>query len=237
ALLFGIAFYGDRRAAAGRSLIGNPYVYALSLGVYATAFSFYGAVGRAANTGVAIVAMSLGPTLYAALGWMLLRKIIRISQANRITSIADFIGWRYGKSSLLAAMVTVVALVGMIPYVALQLKAVADSYAVLAQFPELAPPAPNAPLITEDAAFYVAVLLAAFAMLFGTRHLDASERHEGMVAAIAFESIVKLTALFAVGLFVVYGIYDGFSDIFARATTVPELRRLITFDATPGGAA
>src|SRR5437764_3832380 len=237
ALLFGLAFYGDRRAAAGRSLIANPYVYALSLGVYATAFSFYGAVGRAANTGVAIVAMSLGPTLFAALAWMLLRKMIRISQANRITSIADFIGWRYGKSSLLAAMVTIVVLVGMIPYVALQLKAVADSYAVLAQFPELAPPAATAPVILGDTAFYVASALALFAMLFGTRHLDASERHEGMVAAIAFESIVKLAALLAVGAFVVYGIYDGFGDVFERAAASTELRRLLTFDATPGGAA
>jgi len=237
ALLFGIAFYADRRAAAGRSLIANPYVYALSLGVYATAFSYYGAVGRAANTGVAIVAMSLGPTLYAALGWMLLRRMIRISHANRITSIADFIGWRYGKSSLLAAMVTIVALVGVIPYVALQLKAVADSYAVLAQFPELAPPSPRAPAPIEDTAFYVAAVLALFAMLFGTRHLDASERHEGMVAAIAFESIAKLAALLAVGVFVVYGINDGFTDIFARAAASPELRRLLTLDATPGGAA
>ncbi|HEY2816411.1 MAG TPA: ATP-binding protein [Casimicrobiaceae bacterium] len=237
ALLFGIAFYGDRRAAAGRSLIANPYVYALSLGVYATAFSFYGAVGRAANTGVAIVAMSLGPTLFAALGWTLLRKMIRISQANRITTIADFVGWRYGKSSLLAAMVTIVALVGVIPYVALQLKAVADSYAVLAQFPELSPPSPRAPAVLEDTAFYVASVLALFAMLFGTRHLDASERHEGMVAAIAFESIVKLAALLAVGIFVVYGIYDGFGDVFMRAGASPDLGRLLTVEATPGGAA
>ena len=237
ALLFGIAFYGDRRAAAGRSLIGNPYVYALSLGVYATAFSFYGAVGRAAHAGVAIVAMSLGPTLFAALGWLLLRKMIRISQANRITSIADFIGWRYGKSSLLAAMVTIVALIGVIPYVALQLKAVADSYAVLAQFPDLSPPSPRAPALVEDAAFYVAALLALFAMLFGTRHLDASERHEGMVVAIAFESIVKLAALLAVGGYVVYGVYDGLGDVFARAAATPELRRLLTLEATPGGAA
>jgi signal transduction histidine kinase len=235
ALLFGIAFYGDRRAAAGRSLIASPYVYALSLGVYATAFSFYGAVGRAANTGVAIVAMSLGPTLYAALGWMLLRKMIRISQANRITSIADFIGWRYGKSSLLAAMVTLVALVGVIPYVALQLKAVTDSYAVLAQFPELARVSAVTPSISEDTAFYVALLLVVFAMLFGTRHLDASERHEGMVAAIAFESVVKLVALLGVGVFVVYGIYDGFGDIFTRAAASAELRHLLTLEATPGG--
>ena len=237
ALLFGIAFYGDRRADAGRSLIANPYVYALSLGVYATAFSFYGAVGRAANTGVAIVAMSLGPTLFAALGWTLLRKMIRISQANRITSIADFVGWRYGKSSLLAAMVTIVALVGVIPYVALQLKAVADSHAVLAQFPELAPPSPRAPAMLEDTAFYVASVLALFAMLFGTRHLDASERHEGMVAAIAFESVVKLAALLAVGSFVVYGIYDGFGDVFMRAAASADLGRLLTVEATPGGAA
>ena len=227
----------SRSGATGAPRIRNPYVYALSLGVYATAFSFYGGVGRASQIGVGIVALSLGPTLYAALGWMLLRKMIRISQAYRITSIADFIGWRYGKSSVLAAMVTIVALIGVIPYVALQLKAVADSYAVIAQFPELGAPVLHGPALVEDTAFYVATLLALFAMLFGTRHLDASERHEGMVLAIAFESIVKLAALLAVGVFVVYGIYDGFGDVFTRAAEAPELRRLLTLAAAPGGAA
>ena len=236
ALLFAVAFYGDRRAAAGRSLIANPYIYALSLGVYATAFSFYGGVGRAANTGVAIVAISLGPTFFAALAWVLLRKMIRISKANRITSIADFIGWRYGKSSLVAAMVTVVVLVSVIPYVALQLKAVADSYAVLAQYPDMSVSS-LAPSVVEDTAFYVAALLAIFAMLFGTRHLDASERHEGVVAAIAFESLVKLAALLAVGVFVCYFMYDGLGDVFTRAQAMPDLQRLLTLQATPGGAA
>jgi len=237
ALLFAVAHYGERRAASGRSLVSNPYVYTLSLAVYATAFSFYGGVGRAAETGVAIVAVSMGPTLYAALAWLVLRKMIRISKANRITSIADFIGWRYGKSSLLAAVVTLVAIVGVVPYVSLQLKAIAESYAVLAQYPEFALPAANPPPMPEDTALYAAVALAAFAMLFGTRRLDVTERHEGMVAAIAFESLVKLSALVAVGAFVVWSIHDGLGDVFARADALPELRRLVTLEATPGNAA
>ena len=122
-VLFAIARYGDQRADAGRSVINNPYVYALSLGVYCTAWTFYGSVGRAATTGVGFLPIYLGPTLAIALWFFVLRKIMRISHVNRITSIADFIASRYGKSSLLGGLVTVVAVAGIVPYIALQLKA------------------------------------------------------------------------------------------------------------------
>src|SRR5450631_1887529 len=131
ALLFAIAFYGDRRAAQGRSIISNPYIYALSLSVYATSWTFYGSVGRAAQTGVEFLPIYLGPTLVATLWWLVLRKMIRISKENRITSIADFIAWRYGKSGALAALVTVVATIGVTPYIALQLKAVSSSVGII----------------------------------------------------------------------------------------------------------
>src|SRR5512134_411947 len=131
-LLFAIAFYADKRADAGRSLIANPYVYALSLGVYATSWTFFGSVGRAAANGIGFLPIYLGPTLVAVVFWLVLRKIVRISRANRITSIADFIASRYGKSAALAGLVTVIAVVGIVPYIALQLKAVSHSVALLA---------------------------------------------------------------------------------------------------------
>src|SRR5215207_4220325 len=139
-LLFAIAYYGDRRAAAGRSVIASPYVYALSLAVYATSWTFYGSVGRAAHTGIGFLPIYLGPTLMFALGLLVLRKIIRISKANRITSIADFVASRYGKSALLGGLVTVIAVIGIVPYIALQLKAISNSFNLLLQHPDVASP-------------------------------------------------------------------------------------------------
>jgi len=170
-----------------------------------------------------------------ALWWLVVRKIIRISKTHRITSLADFVSSRYGKSALLAGLVTIIAVVGIVPYIALQLKAISGSYTILATHPDLALGGPRvvAPF-AHDTAFWVALLLAIFAILFGTRHLDASERHEGMVAAIAFESIVKLVAFLAVGAFVTYGMYGGMGDLFARAAEHP---RLSTLFAPLSGAA
>jgi Na+/proline symporter/nitrogen-specific signal transduction histidine kinase len=215
--LFAIAYWADQRADRGRSVIANPVVYALSLSVYATSWTFYGSVGRAASDGVGFLPIYIGPTLVACLFWVVLRKMVRISKVNRINSIADFIGARYGKSGGLAALVTVIAVIGIVPYISLQLKAVAASFALLTRAPEAgAVTAAVAPLFA-DKAFWVAILLAAFAILFGTRHLDAAERHEGMVAAIAFESLVKLAAFLAVGFFVTFGLFNGFGDLFAKA--------------------
>ena len=228
-LLFAIAYYGDRAAAAGRSLIANPYVYSLSLAVYATAWTFYGSVGRAASSGIGFLPIYLGPTVMAALWWIVLRKIIRIAKDNRLTSLADFISSRYDKSAALAGLVTVIALVGVTPYISLQLKAISTSFDVLRGYPAiLATAQPAASSILDDTAFYVALILAAFTIVFGTRHLDAAERHEGMVAAIAFESLVKLLAFLAVGVFVTYGLYDGFADLFARAAQAPEIAAVFT---------
>lgn len=228
-ILFAIAWMADRRADQGRSLIANPTVYALSLAVYCTTWTFYGSVGRAAATGIGFLPIYLGPTLMMTLGWFVIHKIIRVAKANRITSIADFVASRYGKSQLLGGLVTVIAVVGVIPYIALQLKAVSNSFTILVGMPETAalPVAGQVPLL-QDSALYVAMIMAAFTILFGTRHLDATERHEGMVAAIAVESVVKLVAFFAVGLFVTYGLFNGIGDIFDRAREAPQLARLLT---------
>ena len=234
-VLFAIAAYGDKRADQGRSLIANPYIYALSLAVYCTSWTFYGSVGRAATSGIGFVAIYLGPTLMAALWWFLLLKMIRISKANRITTIADFIASRYGKSHVLGGLVTIIAVVGIIPYIALQLKAISVSFAII-----LAPgglPAANEAtrVFTSDNTFYIALLLAAFTIFFGTRHLDATERHEGLVAVIAFESVVKLVAFLAVGIFVTWGMYDGFADIFNRAREYPQWHALMSVVGESGG--
>ena len=234
-LLFAIAYYGDKRADAGRSIIANPYIFALSLAVYCTTWTFYGSVGRAATSGIGFLPIYLGPTLMAALWWYVMLKIIRISKQNRITSIADFIASRYGKSQMLGGLVTIIAVVGIIPYIALQLKAISNTFSIIMQVPGKALiDEHGAPLFLGDNTFYIAMLLAAFTILFGTRHLDATERHEGLVAAIAFESLVKLLAFVAIGLFVTFWIYDGFGDIFNRASQVPELGALLTFGEAAG---
>ncbi|BAU47212.1 histidine kinase [Sulfurifustis variabilis] len=236
-LLFAVAYYGDKRADAGRSIIANPYIYTLSIAVYCTAWTFYGSVGRAAGTGVGFLPIYLGPTLMVALWWLVLRKIIRIAKFHRITSIADFVGSRYGKSTVLGGLVTIIAVVGILPYISLQLKAVSTSFHVIRHHPETAMPHTAAVPLWGDTALYVALLMAAFTILFGTRHIDATERHEGMVAAIAFESIVKLVAFLAVGIFVTFALFAGPADLFARAAASPELARLMTLEGLPGGVA
>ena len=236
AILFAIAFYGDKRADEGRSIIANPYIYALSMAVYATSWTFYGSVGKAATSGVGFLPIYIGPTLMAALWWLVLRKMIRISKTNKITTIADFIASRYGKDSVLGSLVTIIAVIGIIPYIALQLKAVSNSFTILLHYPTiLMPEKLQAVSIAGDTALYVSLFLAAFAIFFGTRHLDAAERHEGMVIAIAFESLVKLLAFIAVGIFVTFGIYDGFGDIFTRVADDATLNNLLTLNNNADG--
>jgi len=224
-LLFAVASFGNRRGAQGRSVIDNAWVYALSMAVYCTAWTYFGSVGRAASAGIWFLPIYLGPTLAMVLAWMVVRKMLRIAKSYRITSIADFIGSRYGKSPTLAGLVTLITVVGIVPYIALQLKAVSVGYAVMTT--PLGQAMPAQENWWNDSTLYFALALAAFTVVFGTRRLDASERHEGMVAAIAFESIVKLLAFMAVGLFVTYGLFDGMGDIFARARAVPELAALL----------
>jgi Na+/proline symporter/signal transduction histidine kinase len=227
-LLFAIAHYADRRAEAGRSVIANPYVYALSLAVYATAWTFYGSVGRAAHDGVGFLPIYIGPTLMIALWWIVMRKILRISRQNRITSLADFIASRYGKSALLGGAVTVIAVVGIVPYISLQLKAVSNSFTIVLHYPEIIMPAKHGVTpVLQDTALWVAMILAVFTILFGARHLHSAEHHEGMVAAVAFESMIKLLAFLAIGAFVTFGVYDGFGDVFGRAAADAKLRPLL----------
>ncbi|MBI5074631.1 MAG: histidine kinase [Nitrospirae bacterium] len=233
-ILFAVAYYGDKRADTGRSIISNPYIYTFSIAVYCTGWTFYGSVGRAASTGVGFLPIYLGPTLAATIWWLVLRKIIRLSKINHITSIADFVSSRYGKSSVIGGLVTVISVVGIMPYIALQLKAISTSFNVLFYYStekagELS--------LGHDTALYVALILAVFSILFGTRHIDVTERHEGMVAAIAFESIVKLLAFSAVGIFVTFVLFDGPADLFKQASLMLDTTKQTDMDSMPGGYA
>ncbi|MBU8977037.1 hybrid sensor histidine kinase/response regulator [Lysobacter sp. MMG2] len=193
-VLFAVAYFGDQRETTPRARWLRPAVYSLALAVYCSSWTFYGAVGTAARTGLGFLPIYLGPLLMLAFGWRILERLVLISGEHRIVSIADFLSSRYGRAPGLAALVAAVALTAAVPYVALQFKAVAMSVEVLADVPS------DAGLLS-DPAFYVALLLAAFAILFGTRQIDATEHHRGMVLAIALESLVKLLAFLAIGLF------------------------------------
>jgi Na+/proline symporter/nitrogen-specific signal transduction histidine kinase len=230
-LLFGLAYYADRREALKRSLVKHPAVYALSLAVYCTAWTYYGSVGRAAESGLGFLPIYLGPAILAPLWWVLLRKIILISKAQRITSIADFISARYGKSSWLGAVAALIAVVGIIPYISIQLKAIATSFDLLASEGAARPMHAELPFYL-DSACYIAIALAAFTILFGTRKLDPNERHGGLVAAIAFESLIKLLAFLLVGIYVTYFVFGGFSDIFIQALAQPATAGLFDLESS-----
>ena len=216
--LFAIAHWADRREAAGRSVIASPTIFALSLGVYCTTWTFYGSVGRAATLGIGFLPVYLGPTLLMLLAPLVLRKILRIAKAQRITSIADFLASRYGHSPLLGGLVALTATVGVTPYIALQLKAVAVSFDALTGG-GLGPA--EGPFL--DHGFLIAAVMALFAIVFGARQIDAAEHHPGMVAAIALESLVKLVAFLAVGLFVVWGFTTGWKACSMRQPPAPAL--------------
>ena len=226
-LLFAVAHWAEGRAARGRSVIAHPTVYALSLAVYCTAWTFYGSVGRATENGLGFLPIYLGPTLMAFLWGSFLLKMVRVSKAERITSIADFIASRYGKSQALGGLVTVIAVIGLVPYVALQLKAIDWSFSILIAYPQVRMPPAGGKPFWGDTAFIAALFLAAFAILFGTRHLDASERHEGLVAAIAFESLVKLLAFLAIGLFVTLSVLGLGGTPLPPIGETPPLRPLL----------
>lgn len=215
-LLFAIAWYSERSASRGKKLSSNPYIYALSLAVYCTAWTYYGSVGRAATNGLEFLAIYIGPSLVAPLWWVVMRKIIRISKVQHISSIADFISSRYGKNITLGGVVTVFCLLGILPYTSIQIKAVANSFDIL-QYSEFSQNLIYSPFY-QDTAFYVALGLALFTVLFGTRDVEATAKHEGMVMAVAFESVFKLLAFITVGVFVTYFIYDGFADLFTQAS-------------------
>ncbi|MFA5940129.1 MAG: PAS domain-containing hybrid sensor histidine kinase/response regulator [Sinimarinibacterium sp.] len=216
-VLFAIAYWGDRRAARASGPTARPWTYSLALAVYCTSWTFYGAVGRAAESGWDFLPIYLGPMLVFLLGAPLLERLLQLCRRHNITSVADFIGARYGRRQQLASLVTVIAVIGILPYLALQLKAVAVSMDVL-----VAPGSRSVGWLS-DGALVTAILLAVFAILFGTRQVSSRENHHGLVLAVAFESIVKLAAFLVVGLYAAYGVFGGLGDAVAAALSQPKV--------------
>lgn len=230
--LFAIAHYGDTR---GRNLMRGrlrPTIYALTLAVYCTSWTFLGSVGLASRSGFDFLPIYLGPLIGILIGLPLIARITNIAKSQRITSVADFIGSRYGKSSKVAGMVAIIAVVGTIPYIALQLKAISSSLEIIVFREQGVPMTQGFPLI-GDLALLVTFVLAAFAIAFGTRHIDATEHQDGLMLAVAAESLVKLIAFLAVGIFVVFWMFDGFDDLFAKAKAFPPAARVLSTGPDP----
>ena len=219
--LFALAWGGDRFLSGSREG-GRPVIYALSLAVYCTSWTFFGSVGRAASTGYDFIPVYIGPILMFAIGWPLVLRIVRLAKSQNLTSVADFMAARYGKSQLVAA---VVAVAGTLPYIALQLKAIAVSIETMLGGNPLVPIVmPSIGFL--DTAFMITVVLAAFAILFGTRHIDATEHQDGLILAVAAESMFKLGAFLAVGVFVVFSMFGGLDEFMANARISPHVQAI-----------
>lgn len=218
-LLFLVASYGDRMRRFGRAGRARRLIYPLSLAIYCTSWTFFGSVGSASRSGYEFLTIYIGPVLMIGLFAPLLARVVRLAKAHNITSIADFIAARYGKSQAVAATVALIAIVGMVPYIALQLKAVSFSLETI-----IAHSMPDADAVRPllgDMALYVAMSMAVFAVLFGTRHIDATEHQDGLMLAVATESIVKLVTFLAVGTFVTFWMFDGPGELFGQAMQSP----------------
>jgi len=226
-ILFAVAYYGDHLAAKRPSRRDRPTIYALSLAVYCTSWTFFGSIGLSARTGLDFLPVYVGPILVLALGAPLISRIIRIAKSQNITSVADFLAARYGKSASLAAVVTVLIVMGTLPYLSLQLEAVSVSVKTM-----LGPANPlnadSAPPDHIDIAFIIAVLMAVFAILFGTRHIDATEHQEGLMLAIAMESVVKLFAFIIVGAYITFAMMGGLGPLLDRAAADPQVSELFS---------
>jgi Na+/proline symporter/signal transduction histidine kinase/ActR/RegA family two-component response regulator len=230
AALFGVAWFGDRRAERGRPK-ERPLLYALAISVYCTSWTFFGSVGVASRSGLDFLPIYIGPILLFTIGYPVLRRIIRVSKTERITSVADFMGARYGKNQAVAVVTALIALTAALPYIALQLKAISSSVAIMVPGVRDIATLP----IFGDLALFVAAALALFAILFGTRHADATEHQDGMVLAIAVEAVVKLFAFLAVGIFVTFILFSGPVDLYRQAAAVPEIAQKFARDLPGGG--
>ncbi len=219
-LLFLVASYGDRKRGLGRQGRTRLLIYPLSLAIYCTSWTFFGSVGSASRTGYEFLTIYIGPALMIGLFSPLLVRIVRLAKAQNTTSIADFIAARYGKGQAVAATVALIAIVGTIPYIALQLKAVSSSLETI--LAHVSPGVGVSRPLFGDISLFVALSMATFAVLFGTRHIDATEHQDGLMLAIAAESIVKLFAFLAVGIFVTFWMFGGPGALFEAARHSPQ---------------
>jgi Na+/proline symporter/signal transduction histidine kinase len=225
-LLFLVASYGDRIRRLGRDSRARLLIYPLSLAIYCTSWTFFGSVGSASRSGYEFLTIYIGPVLMIGLFAPVIVRVVRLAKAQNITSIADFIAARYGKSQAVAATVALIAIIGTVPYIALQLKAVSFSLETI-----IAHSMPTAEVgrpLLGDMALYVALSMAVFAVLFGTRHIDATEHQDGLMLAVAAESIVKLLSFLAVGIFVTFWMFDGPIALFSKAMNSPLAASVLT---------
>ena len=225
-LLFFIAQWAERKGNS--KWTNNPYVYSLSLAVYCTTWTYYGSIGVAANSGLNFIPIYLGPVIAFPAWILILRKIIRISRVNKISSIADFISLRYGNSRFLGALVTIISLIAILPYVGLQLKAISETFHIVTQSEETTN-------VFLDTSTYVAIVLAVFASFYGTRYVDASEKRKGIVTAVAMESVLKLFFFIILGLYVTFYVFDGFDAIYAKASLMESFEERNTVHGLEGG--
>jgi Na+/proline symporter/signal transduction histidine kinase len=215
-LLFAVASYGDRKSASARQHRPKPLIYALSIAIYCTSWTFFGSVGLAAERGYEFLGIYIGPILVFIFGHALLRKIVRLSKSERITSIADFLAARYGKSFAVASLATIIAVTAAIPYIALQLKAIAGSFDLFVEHYGYS--TFGSEFLITDFSFLIAMALGLFAVLFGTRHADATEHQNGLILAVAIESVVKLSAFLVVGVAVTFFLFGTPAELLTRIT-------------------
>ena len=227
AVIFYVAYWAEKNSKS--RWVNNPYIYTLSLAVYCTAWTYYGSVGLAATSGLKFLTIYLGPIIIIPTWVILMRKIIRISKGNKISTLADFISLRYGNDRFLGALVTMVCVLAIVPYISLQLKAISETFNVITNHHI------SAISILDDTTFYIAILLAIFAAFFGTQHTDASERHKGIITAIALESVIKFVFFLVIGIYVTFYLFNGPADIYNKASVLPNFEAQQTIDGLNGG--
>ncbi len=225
-ILFYIAHWAEKRSHS--KWVNNPYIYSLSLAVYCTAWTYYGSIGVAANSGLSYIPIYLGPIIIIPAWMIILKKIIRISRVNKISSIADFISLRYGNSRFLGALVTVICVFGILPYISLQLKSISETFHIVTK-------THSSSNIFTDTTTYVCLALALFASYYGTRYVDASEKRKGIVTAVAMESVLKLVFFLIIGVYVTYFVYDGFEDIYSKAAVLDNFDKKNTIGTLTNG--
>ena len=225
-LLFFIAFRAEKKKSS--FWVNNPYIYSLSLAVYCSAWTYYGSIGVASNQGLEYLAVYIGPVIIIPAWIYINSKIVRISRVNKISSIADFISLRYGNSRFLGALVAIICMLAVIPYIGLQIKAISETFHLLTS-------TANSNNIFLDTASYVVLIIALFSAYYGTKYVDASEKRLGIISAVAFESFLKLIFFVILGLFVVYGVFNGFDDIYEQASKLPDFAQKNTFNGLEGG--
>ena len=229
AILFYIAFLAEKNAKS--RWVNNPLIYTLSLAVYCSAWTYYGSVGIAANSGFSFLPIYIGPIIAIPLWIVVMRKIIRISKQHKISSIADFISLRYGNNRFLGALITIICVLATVPYISLQLKALSETFAIMTHHKS----SYVSTGVYDDSTFYIALLLAIFATFYGTQKTDASEKHRGIVVSVAFEAILKLAFFLLIGIYVTFFLFDGTEDIYNQISQTPNFSSLVKINGVESG--